>query len=420
MKILWLVNIPLPEASLLMGEKPLPYGGWLLEVSKFISKREDVDLYIAFPHKRVNKYRILYGENIIYYAFKHINERNYKSIRCKKILECIFKEVKPDLVHVYGTELLHTLAFINICRELDIKVVISIQGLVSVISRHMYAGLPFRAIYGATVRNILLKDNVSGLKNLFAKRGKLEIEAIKRTNHIIGRTTWDKACISQINPNAKYYFCNETLRNEFYKHSWELDKCEKHSIFLSQCQYPIKGLHYVLEALAIILRQYPDAKLYVSGKNIIKSDTIKDKMLMTYYGRYIKKMIMKLGLENSIVFTGVLDEKSMCEAYLKSHVFVCASSIENSPNSLGEAMILGVPCVVSDVGGISDMIRHMEEGFVYQSDAPYMLAHYICEIFNNEDLALEFSKNARIHALKTHDRQENLNRLLHIYEEFLK
>jgi len=125
-------------------------------------------------------------------------------------------------------------------------------------------------------------------------------------------------------------------------------------------------------------------------------------------------------LKQCIIFTGILNEKQMCERYLKSHIFVCPSSIENSPNSLGEAMILGVPCVASDVGGVTDLLKHREEGFVYQADAPYMLAHYVCEIFSNDELALQFSKKSREHAKITHNVQTNLNNLINIYRQICK
>ncbi|KKK39024.1 glycosyl transferase family 1 [Mesobacillus campisalis] len=331
----------------------------------------------------------------------------------------ILNEVKPDLVHIYGTELAHTLSMVNTCEIDKVKTVISIQGLVSVIQKHMYANLPYRIVYGATFRNLLRKDSVSGLQRMFYKRGENEVQAIKKVKHIIGRTTWDKACTTQINPNVEYHFCNETLREEFYKHKWDIEKCEKNSIFLSQGQYPIKGLHYMLEAMPLILKRYPNTKLYIGGKDITKSETIKDKLLLTYYGKYIKRMIQKYNLEQNVIFTGPLDEKQMCERYLKSNVFVCPSSIENSPNSLGEAMILGVPCVSSNVGGISDMLEHKDEGFIYQADAPYMLAYYICEILGNESLAQQFSKNAREHALKTHNSLANTKQLIRIYEEIL-
>ena len=127
----------------------------------------------------------------------------------------------------------------------------------------------------------------------------------------------------------------------------------------------------------------------------------------------------KYTLEGSVIYTGLLDEKKICQRYLRSNVFVCPSSIENSSNSLGEAMLLGVPSVASYVGGIPDMLKDKEEGFLYQHDAPYMLARYVCEIFEKEALAFKFSKNARTHALKTHDRDENTRKLIAIYREIL-
>ncbi len=419
MRILWLINIPLPEASQLMGDKPSPFGGWLINASRDLSNQEGIELSITFPSNKVNKFEELIGEKINYYPFYPIKDRNKKIIEYNNSFDALLDRIKPDVVHIYGTEMTHTLSMVNTCKKLKIKTVISIQGLVSIIEKHMYSNLPIHAIYGNTLRNIIWKDNVRGLKKLFRNRGKNEIESLQKTNHIIGRTTWDKACSKQINPDAKYHFCNETLREEFYKHQWEINDCEKHSIFLSQGQYPIKGLHYVLEAMPLILKKFPQTKVYISGKDITKSDSIKDKLLMTYYGKYIRKMIKRLDLERNVVFTGPLDEEKMCQRYLKSHVFVCPSSIENSPNSLGEAMILGVPSIASYVGGIPDMLKDKEEGFLYQHDAPYMLTHYICEIFEKKDLAIKFSKNAREHALKTHDRNENTRRLIKIYNEIV-
>lgn len=419
MNVLWLVNIPLPEASLMMNEQPLPFGGWLINASNALLKGEGLNLSIAFPSNKVDRYSRFNGKYITYYPFKTIRENDKKSIDNSIILNDIVSEVKPDLVHIYGTELAHTLSMVNVCNKLNIRTVISIQGLVSYIEKHMLANLPIKVVYGATFRNMLRKDNVIGLKHSFIKRGKNEIEAIRQVKHIIGRTTWDKACTTQINPTLKYHFCNETLRDNFYEEEWDINKYEEFSIFTSQGQYPYKGLHYLLDAMPTIIKKFPKTKLYISGKDITKTYTLNDKLLLTYYGKYIKKMIKKLDLSNNVEFIGLLDEKQMCERYLKTHVFVCPSSIENSPNSLGEAMLLGVPCVASNVGGVSDLLLHNEEGFLYQADAPYMLAYYICQIFDNKDLALRFSKNARKHAIKTHNRTENSRRLQEIYEEIL-
>lgn len=420
MKILWLINIPLPEASLLLNEKPLPFGGWLLGLSEVLSFSENTNLSVAFPHKGIKEYRKLSGERIDYYAFSPIKTDDAESTSNIELFQNIINDANPNIVHIHGTELAHSLTMIKTCELNDVNSVISIQGLVSKIAKHMYASLPNKAIFGFTLRNFINRDNIFWMKKSFQKRGNNEIEALKRAFHIIGRTTWDRAVTKQTNPQAEYYFCNETLRGEFYKHQWSIDNCEKHSIFISQGQYTYKGVHYMLEAMPLILKRYPEAKVYIGGKDITKSNSMKDKILMTYYGMYIKKKIKNLRLERNVIFAGPLDEKKMCQRYLKSHVFVCPSSIENSSNSLGEAMMLGVPSVASAVGGIPDMLVDKEEGFLYQHDAPYMLAYYVCEIFERNDLALRFSKNARQHALKTHDKDENIRTLIEIYNNILE
>ena len=146
---------------------------------------------------------------------------------------------------------------------------------------------------------------------------------------------------------------------------------------MSQAATPIKGLHFMLRAMPEILKNYPDAHLYVAGNDLTKTDSIYGKLKISSFAKYIKRLITEYGLEEKVTFTGSLTEHQMKERFLKSNVFVSPSTIENSPNSLGEAMLLGVPCVSSDVGGVKNLMKHEEEGYVYQTDAPYMLAYYI-------------------------------------------
>lgn len=417
MNILWLTNVPLPEASLLMNEKSTPFGGWLVNLSARLAEEEGVSLSVAFPKNGLSDVLVLEGDKKIYYAFPPVSKKKGSAIRNNTYLKRILYQAKPEVVHVFGTEYAHTLAIVNVCKKKNIEAVISIQGLVSICAKHYMAYLPANIQNRFTLRDLIKQDNLKQQQSKFIKSGRLEIEALQNVKHIIGRTTWDKACTSQINPDAKYHFCNESLRDEFYKHRWDINRCEKYSIFVSQGSYPIKGLHFMLEAMPLILKRFPDAKLYIGGNNITQSDTLKDRLKTSSYGKYIKELIGRYSLEKRVVFTGILDEQKMCERYLQSHVFVCPSSIENSPNSLGEAMILGVPCVASDVGGVTDLLKHKEEGFVYQTDAPYMLAHYVREIFARKELALQFSSKAREHAMKTHDRDVNLKTLLEIYTQ---
>ena len=109
----------------------------------------------------------------------------------------------------------------------------------------------------------------------------------------------------------------------------------------------------------------------------------------------------------------------MKERYRKAHVFVSPSSIENSPNSVGEAMLLGMPVVASDVGGVRNMLEHGKEGYVYPADAYYMMAYYIGELFENPERAVQMGRQAALRAAHTHHREKNRDRLLEIYEEIV-
>ncbi|WP_426350463.1 glycosyltransferase family 4 protein [Alloiococcus sp. CFN-8] len=414
MKVLWLTNVPLPEASLLMNEKITPFGGWLVTSSLDLSDK-DCELHIAYPKNNIDEIKAYNGEKIQYYAIPWNNKKYSVSYDSEVILEKLLLNIKPEVVHIMGTEFSHSLAMVNVCNKLSIKSIISIQGLVSVYSTHYYANLPSKIRNRNTLRDLLKRDNIVSQQRKFEIRGKTEILAIKKCKHIIGRTTWDKACAKIINPSGEYHHCNETLRKEFYMHKWDINKCERNTIFISQASYPIKGLHYVLEAMKILLKTQPDLRLYVAGPDISKNNDFKERLKRTSYEKYISELMDKYNLRENVIFTGLLDEKEMVKRYQKSHIFVCPSSIENSPNSLGEAMLLGVPCVASYVGGIPDMLEHKYEGFLYQSDAPYMMAHYIREIINNDELAIKISINAREKALKTHNIDDNTNTLLNIY-----
>jgi glycosyltransferase involved in cell wall biosynthesis len=163
--------------------------------------------------------------------------------------------------------------------------------------------------------------------------------------------------------------------------------------------------------MPLILRHFPDTIVRVAGYDITKANTFYDKLKMTGYGLYIKRLIKKLKLDGKVTFTGNLNAEEMKNEYLKSNVFICPSTIENSPNSLGEAQILGVPCIASYVGGIPDMMDGNEEN-LYRFEEVEMLAEKVCRIFSNEG----DQKNMIETAQMRHDPATNGNKLYSIYK----
>lgn len=417
MRILWVTNVKLPIIYNLQGkENKTNVGGWLDRISQGILNDSENTLLVCYPfqHNEAGSNKNLLYQGIAFNQVKMrcglLKKSNYDSIIRKTIVD-----FKPDIIHIHGTEFQYAWFFTEILKELDLieRVIISIQGLVSVYAKHFLLRLPTLIQQAHTIQELVAHSNIKASYKNFILRGKFEEAAIKNVQHIMGRTSWDKACTYRINPDAKYHIGNETLREVFYNGKWSVKNCIRHSIFISQASYPIKGFHAFLEALSDIKRFYPDVRVRVAGVDLSKSNWIKG----SSYALYIVHLIKKLNLEDNVQFLGNLSADKMQKEMLVSNVFVSPSNIENSPNSVGEAMLLSVPVVSSDVGGVADMVMHGIEGFVYSYDAPYMLAYYIMKIFENDDLAVRLGEAAHQKAVKTHCFQNNLAMLMRVYEE---
>lgn len=328
----------------------------------------------------------------------------------------------PDVIHIWGTEYAHTLAMVNAAEKTGLlnRVVIHIQGLCSIYAGHYAEGVPYEIQRKATFRDRVRQDNILQQQKKFALRGELEVQALRKVRHVIGRTHWDEACAKRINPSVIYHFCNETLREPFYTDSWNYESCAKHRIFASSCVYPIKGFHYLLEAFGELAQDYPDAILAVPGQSFLQSENWKQRLRRNSYQNYLAEIARRYRLENRIEFLGSLSAEQMKREYRKANVFVLPSTIENSPNSLGEAMLLGVPCIAGDVGGVTTMLEHKKEGYVYQSTAPYVLTHFLRSVFEQKERAAVMGTAAKAHAAVTHDPEKNLRDLMEIYRELVK
>lgn len=416
MKILWIVNTIFPYPAKMIGLEKNVFGGWLNGMANEVIENENVDLAIATVYNG-NEIKKISDGKTIYYLIPGAPATKYN-----KKSEIYWKEInndfKPDLVHIHGTEYTQGLAFINACS--NIKSVVSIQGLVSVYSKYYLANISKKDILkNITFRDIIKRDNIFQAKKKFYLRGINEEKTIKKSGNIIGRTDWDYANCLAINPNMKYFKCNENLRDSFYTGKWDIKNINRYQIFFSQASYPIKGLHILIEALPIIKKKYPNVKVIVAGQNILDNSSIKSTIKRNGYAKYLDNLINKNGVKENIEFVGILNEEQMKEKMLESNVFVQASSIENSPNSLGEAMLLSIPCVASNVGGTSNLLEDKKEGFLYPYTETAMLAHYIMKIFDDDNLASSLGSAAHKHAALTHDKNKNCQELLNIYTDII-
>ena len=420
MKVLWLCNIILPKVAAKMGLNASNKEGWLSGASAAAEKGGEFELGICFPVGPENDGFFL-EDGVKYHGFYEDTNRPdvYDPSLCDR-LSSIVEKFDPDIVHIFGTEYPHARAMAEVMKDRPERILIGMQGVVAACRDHYLDGLPERVINRVTFRDFVKKDSLKIQKSKFDLRTENEIAALKIAGNVTGRTPFDKQYALGVNPDAKYHFMNETLRQEFYDNALPEEgrkSAEPHSVFLSQGNYPLKGAHMMIKAFAELKKKYPDAKLYIAGDNVTKHANFKERLKLASYDKYLVELINEYSLEDSVVFTGSLPVSEYIDRLSKCSVFVCPSSVENSPNSLGEAMMLGVPCVASNVGGIPGIFEGGRDGILYDYADTDALVTAVSEMFDDEAKAAEFAKNASAHALATHNASANYSRLVEIYKE---
>lgn len=412
MRILWVTAQQLPYVADELKIKKEGFGGWIMNMIMQLKELPDVHIGIAMSYPKVNRLKKVV-DNITCYV---VEDPGGKSITDRE-RDWIISDFQPDIIHIEGSEF----AIQNMFTKADFKpIILSLQGILSGYEAYQYGGLPIADyMYSRKAKNIISSWILYFRKHLkFENRIPMETEAIANVCYLTGRTFWDRAHSFYINNSAQYFACNRILRPLFYQKKWSVNECEKHTIFVGNGYSPLKGLHFVIDALSCLKGQFPDVKLYVAGVSPIETN----KKSVKYYGysNIIRKKIKKLKLEENIIFLGALLEEEMIEYMLKAKVFVLPSLIENSPNTLGEAMLMGIPCVSSYVGGVSDMATDEVECLYYRSNDPILCAWQIKRIFEDEELAVSLSQRAQKRAAVTHDPILNRDALMNAYQHMLE
>jgi glycosyltransferase involved in cell wall biosynthesis len=243
------------------------------------------------------------------------------------------------------------------------------------------------------------------------RRGaRYETRILSAADGFLGRTDWDEAYARQHNPRAPYFRVGEILRPQFRATRWSLDACDRHTLIYTNAGHPLRGTPNLLAAAAILRHEFPDLRLRLAGVVSQRSG----------YGRFLRRRIRDLKLTDCVEFLGYLDGDAMAGALTRAHAFVISSYMENSPNSLAEAMTVGMPCVASSVGGIPSMVDHGRTGFLYPVDDIQQLAAAIRRIFRDDQETVRIGAAAREVAGLRHDPATVTDQLLAAYEKVLK
>ena len=413
MKILWFTHIPLPDVNRYFGKDAMGTGGWigaLLELLKKIPELE-IGVATACSHFPSSRFQV---DGIDYFIVNQQSQKFRRSlfpadnnpVYLKQCVD-IVNEFKPDLVHIHGTE--RFFARMISTDMVQCPVVVSIQGIMSAVSEwyRWFGKLPLRDVLVASAYDSIKFSGLLWDLRVARQQARREREYFRKGKYFIGRTDWDKAYLSYFNDQAQYFAIHEVMRKPFWHHQWDLDRCKKYRIIFTNTRHPRKGAELLIEAVKLLKHLYPCIELIFIGS-----------LGSGAYARYLEKKINDL--DGTVKSLGQMHADEIAKELCKAHVFVSASYIDNSPNSIAEAQLVGMPVVSSYTGGVPSMIDDGQTGLFFPTGDIPLLVSRIKTIFENEALSIRLAENARQTAMRRHDPQAVVNAQLAAYHSIIK
>ncbi|MQO09599.1 glycosyltransferase [Prevotella copri] len=407
MKVLWFVQSNFDPSREKGGYNG---AGWISSLRNEIVKKEGIDLALAFfsnesKQGTANGVRFYSMPTPILSSLKKIRFRlkkqyskeeealwaNYRAEMLK-----VLDDFKPDVIQIFGSENKYGL----VASVTKIPIVLHIQGIVRPC---LNAYLPpffswDKSLRLATVLQKTQKENWESLEYC-------EKEVFRHVKNYIGRTLWDKRIIQVLSPDCNYYWGSEILRDTFYDSSVKRSIPQKLTI-VSTISIPLyKGYDMILKTASLLKECYHiDFEWKVIG-NVQPS--------------LVEKSIGINHQDVNVTLLGVLNAEQLKHELLNSTLYFHPSYIDNSPNSVCEAQMLGISCIGTNVGGVSSIIEDGKTGFLVPANDPIQATFLIKQIFDDSTQNLQVGINAQKIAKKRHDKQHIVDSLVDLYKHLI-
>lgn len=425
MKVLWITNIMMPEFARELGLSPSNAGGWMPSLIAAIRQYEKGVELIVLSEGPFDASKVI--EGVSYYAVKAINSSRMNRARTRKHFETsvarIIARSKPDLIHFHGTEYGY-LSFPESVWQ-GVPRLVTLQGIITGSYPHYMGGLtdlelkPHRNLLRTMLTGSTMQSAAEKWRTINSVN---EVKSLKDVRFVGGRTDWDRAWAHTLAPDAEYLHIGEVLRPEFYLANNDYSKVVSHRIYASAAlSYPLKGGHWLLRAVSFLKRDYSDVKVCFADSQRFMGDCgWTGHLRLNEYHRYLRKLVRDLKIQDNVEFFPSLSAGGVVAELEKAEIFCLPSLVENSPNSLGEAGMLGMPSVVTDVGGVTSMVRHEKDALIVPSADPACLAAAIGRLFEDGDLRIRLGSSIRTSSIARHAPEKVLEGLMVAYRRVAK
>jgi len=145
---------------------------------------------------------------------------------------------------------------------------------------------------------------------------------------------------------------------------------------------PRKGIRFLVQAFKILEARYDHIRMIIAGDGNEKKS--------------LEQLVRGLGLEDKVVFLGVVPHEKLIDYYQKANVFVLPSLNEGMSNTMLEALACGLPMVATDTGGTKELITNRKNGLIVEMQNPDDLAEKIEQIILDRELEKQMGIESRI------------------------
>ena len=394
-------------------------GGWIASLQKAVERLiPEITLGICFVFS--TKETKQQEGNVIYYPILEKKKSSIKKVLYywggyktdavsynKEIVEVI-QDFNPDVIQLFGLES----DFASILGATKAPTVVHLQGILNMCYNAFYPqGMN---VYTFLFKQLSLNEWIlnNGFRfavNNLKYRSKKEIALFNNASVFMGRTDCDYQISQFLSPKSEYFHVDEILRDEFYTDPPINLSTDKFVITSTISQVAYKGLDLILKT-AQLLTKHTDLKF---EWRIIGVDE------GSKYVRFFEKSCRIISRSVHIKYMGNLRVNQVCENLHQSHVYVHPSYIDNSPNSLCEAQLTGLPSIGTYVGGVPSLITHKENGILVPANAPYETAYWLLHLYHNPDEMMSMGKRARETALARHSKEKIAKDLKSVYEKLI-
>ena len=410
MNVLWL-NVTEP---INYNQKNGFVGGWQDSLESIVTHCDEINLSIAFtsqsfkPPKTINRvqYIPIFTKYTIIDRLKKIISWKPEAEKIISALNQIIETTRPDIIHVFGTEW----PFGLISKFTDIPVVIHIQGSIVEYNKFEHPqNYNFIDFLYENRRNFRYFIETLCQPFLNHSRYLMETEIWSINKFYMGRTNWDFQISNKMHPHRIYFHVNEALRKPFTQSTnhWQYKASNKIILFSTGCSSFWKAPNLLLQTAKFLKEQEFNFEWHVAG------------LMPEHLKNVVEKKEHSTFDENNVFFLGWQTAEQIQQRLLDSSLYIHNAYIENSPNSICEAQIIGTPVISTNVGGIPSLIEDGKNGFLVPIDSPELMAKKIISLSHNKELLCKISQSAQNTAIQRHDEKTILNQLLNCYKTIL-